>query len=98
MTANAAEAVNTATIAKAPDTAKIKEVVRFVCNIPKNIITWNRMRKLKKQTNLARKYLKSLDMTMSAIGMTRQQRRQFWRDFTKYPEMRDRFFEAGTVK
>jgi hypothetical protein len=89
---------NAATITKAPDTAKIKEAIRFVCNIPKNVVTWHRMRRLKKQTDLARKYLNSLDMTLSAMNMNRQQKRQFWRDFTKYPGMRDRFFEAGTVK
>jgi hypothetical protein len=64
----------------------------------KHIITWFRARRLKKQASLARKYLKSMDLTLAAMGMTRQAKRQFWRDFSKYEDMRGRFFEAGMIK
>jgi len=68
-----------------------------MANIISKLISWNRARKLKKQANLARKYLKSMDMTLKAMGMPRWKVKQFWRDFQKNDLMRERFFDAGSL-
>jgi hypothetical protein len=54
-------------------------------------------RKLKKQAKLARDYLKAMDLTMATMGMSRQLRRQYWRDFFKYSELREQLIEMGNA-
>ena len=54
-------------------------------------------RRLKKQSKLARDYLKAMDLTMTAMGMPRWQRKQYWRDFQKFPELREQLLEMGNA-
>ena len=54
-----------------------------------------RYRKMKRQSKMAKKYLQSLDMTLKALNMSRQKRKQFWRDFIKFEDMREGFFNTN---
>jgi hypothetical protein len=74
---------------------RIGKVIKAVLNFPPFIVTSMRVRGLRRKAHLAREYLKAMDLTMKSLGMTRQQQRQFWRDFYKYPNVRNQLFEAG---
>jgi len=51
-----------------------------------------REKRLRKMANRAIVMLWQLDINMKNAGWSRQQRRQFWRDFTKSPKARDVLF------
>ena len=53
-----------------------------------------KMRRVHQHAKLAKKYLSSLDLTMKTMGMPRTQVRQFWRDFSKYENVRTNFLEV----